>query len=298
MTAAATRPPRSSPLLKVRAGLALTGIGLLGLPLALASPPAAIAPACAATAPAAATWLADATPVQAARRSGDPAAIDAVVAALFAHTGADPHDAAAWHQLAEAALERILLRTRRRGLVIGQPTFATLPPEVAADVELGLGAVERARALGDDSGDLHRLEACLLGQRITGFVTALRWRPRIDEALAAAQARTPDDPQLHLVLGLRALLSPRGLGHDPARALAHFETAAGASADGEERAPLFAAMAAHLLQRREAALDWLERAIAANPGNPFARVVRRRLLGGEAEPFARDVSDDEEAAAP
>jgi tetratricopeptide (TPR) repeat protein len=230
-----------------------------------------------------------------ARRTCTPTALDAVVAALRAATSERGEDRHAWHLLAEACLERALVRSHHRGMSVGTPTWRELPTEVAADLDRGLAAAARARELGDDSADLFRIEAGLLGQRITGLGTALQWNGKIKDALQAASQRGADDPRLHVSLGLRKLLAPKLLGHDPNQALEHFEFAAKALAR-DERPAVFAAMASYLLKKRQQAIGWLEQATARNPANTFARVVLRRLQAGEAQPFERDVTAAEAAA--
>ena len=116
----------------------------------------------------------------------------------------------------------------------------------------------------------------------------------IRDRFEAASARCPEDPQLDVALGLRKLLSPRWLGHDPETALQHFVRAADRSKD--ERPAVFAGMACYLLEQKERALAWLERAAARNPANRFAAVVLQRLRRDEAAPFARDVTAEELAA--
>lgn len=234
--------------------------------------------------------------LRAARRACDPAALDPVVQALTAATAAPDASHEAFHRLAEAHLERALLRSHRRGLVVGTPTWTELPRELADDVDRGLAAVARARELGDRSGDLHRIEASLLSQRITGLTTAMQWNARIQAALKKAGELAGEDPQLHVALGLRKLLAPKFFGHDATKALEHFEFAAKALAE-DERPAVFAAMATWLQQKRQAAIGWLEQAVARNPHNEFARVVLQRLRAGEADPFGRDVTPAEAAAA-
>jgi hypothetical protein len=74
------------------------------------------------------------------------------------------------------------------------------------------------------------------------------------------------------------------LGHDPERALEHFELAARALAD-DERPAVFAAMASYLQRKRLQAVAWLEQAVARNPKNSFARVVLQRVRRDEGDPF-------------
>lgn len=227
--------------------------------------------------------------IERGRRSCKVAAMDAVVAELQERTRSTPNDAEAWHLLASAALSRLQTRAALRGIAVGKPLYEALPGEVAADIDLGIAAADKARALGDDSGDLYRLEAGLLGQRITGLGSALQWNTRIQAALAKAVELIPEHPQLHMALGLRKLLAPRFLGHDPAGALEHLQFAAKAMPD-DERPALFAAMALHLQQKREQAMEWLAQAVARNPDNPFPRAVLARLQRDEPDPFGRDLT--------
>jgi tetratricopeptide (TPR) repeat protein len=236
-----------------------------------------------------------ATELATARAACDPAALTPVFERLVAASQTTSATPATWHRLAATCLERCLLHSHRRGLAVGTPTWSTLPAAVASDVDQGLAAVEQARAHGETSADLHRLEAALLGQRITGVAAALRWNGRIEHALAKASELAPDDPRVQVALGLRKLLAPPLLGHDPVRALAHF-TAAAEQLPEDERPAVFAAFACHLQDLRSQALQWLEQAVQRNPRNSFAQVVLQRLRAGEAEPFGRDVTDAEVAA--
>ncbi len=269
--------------------LAATGYSMLGTGAA-----DAIAVPATAAAPVASTSAA-AIALRAARRQCSLPALDAVITDLRRHTAATADDAEAWHLLAEALLERVQQSTQLRGIAVATPMFTDLPRALAADLDAGLAAVARARALGDDDSDLYRIEASLMSQHITGLGTALQWNPRIEAALARSGERGRDNPQLHTLLGLRKLLAPRLLGNDPAQALTHFEFAARALAD-DERPAVFAAMASYLQQKRQQAVAWLEQAVARNPNNTFARIVLRRVRRDEPEPFGRDVTAEEIAA--
>lgn len=250
-------------------------------------------PADAATAPAPVDALAIA--LRDARRTCTVEALDGVVARVREAVGAAPGDAHLHHLLAEAHLERSLARSHDRGLAVGAPAFPELPQDLADDLADGLASAERAHELGDDGGDLFRIEAGLMSQRIVGLTTALRWNGEIHTALQKSAERAQDNPHLHVALGLRHLLTPKLLGHDPVKALEHFEFAAKVLAD-DERPAVFAAMASYLQQKRQQAIAWLEQAIARNPSNRFARVVLRRLRAGEDEPFARAITAAEAAA--
>lgn len=230
-----------------------------------------------------------------ARRTCDLAAFDAVLAGVRGACREHPDQRDPWHLLAEAHLERSLLRSHDRGIVVGAPVHAQLPKEVQDDLDAGLAAAKRARELGDDSSDLFRIEAGLLSQRITGLASALQWNGRIQDALRLAGERAADNPHLHVALGLRRLLAPKLLGHDPGKALEHFEFASRALPE-DERPAVFAAMASYLQHKRQQAIGWLEQAVARNPQNRFARVVLRRLRAGEDDPFGRDVTAAEAAA--
>lgn len=233
--------------------------------------------------------------VREARRSCDLAALDTALARVRETIAQHPAHPDHWHLLAEAHLERALLRSHDRGLAVGAPVHAQLPKELLDDLEAGLAAAHRARELGDDSSDLFRIEAGLMGQRITGLASALQWNGRIQDALRLAGERQQDNPHLHVALGLRKLLAPKLLGHDPDQALEHFEFAARSLAD-DERPAVFAAMASYLQKKRQQAISWLEQAVARNPHNRFARVVLARLRAGEDDPFGRDVTAAEAAA--
>src|SRR5262249_15547556 len=152
-------------------------------------------------------------------------------------------DAAALRLCAEGLLERVLLQNQLRGLVVGSPLRSDLPAAVVRDLDEADALLRRARELGDDSADNLRLEAVSLGNRIPGLGPALRWTGRIQQALAAAVAKEPTNPAIYVTIGVRELLAPRLLGHDPQQALEHLQFAADAMPD-DERPRVFAAMAA------------------------------------------------------
>ncbi len=285
---------RLIPLLSVAC---VIGIGATAYSRLRAAPVTAPAPTTTSTPPApapAATGIA--AELHAARRTCTVAAFAAIVQRLQAAVAAQPDDRESWHLLAQAMLERVQNAANLRGIAVGSPVYDDLPKPVADDLAAGLAAVARARELGDDSGDLYRIEAGLLGNQITGLASALQWNGKIQQALKAAGERGQDDPRLHVALGLQRLLAPRLLGNDPQAALEHFEFAAKALTD-DERPTVFAAMASYLQQKRLQAIAWLEQAVARNPNNVFARVVLERVRRDEDDPFGRDVTAAEAGSA-
>ncbi|MBK8099935.1 MAG: hypothetical protein IPK26_22765 [Planctomycetes bacterium] len=231
----------------------------------------------------------------AARRDGSLAAFDALVARRRQATAESAANGQAWCLLAEALLERVLQRNQLRGMAVGEPLHTTLPPALAQDLDDGLAAIAAARRAGVDSAESYRIEAGLLSNKITGLGAALQFNGQVQKALNTAFAKAPESAPLHVALGLRKLLAPRLLGHDPEKALEHLEFAAKNMPD-DERPGVFAAMAAFLTRRRQKAIEWLEQAVARNPGNVFARVVLQRIRRDEADPFGRDVTPAEAAA--
>ena len=205
-----------------------------------------------------------------------------------------PRDAAAWRELAAALLQAVRQRSSLLGVQAGRPLYDTLPHEVETDLDAAETALDRARELGDDTVDLHRLTAEIASQRITGLSTALKWNGRIEREIELAGERDPEDPLLQLVIGLRKLLAPPFFGQDVERALEHFRYVAQARPQ-DERPAIFAAMASHLRKQRLEAIAWLEQAVARNPDHVFARVVLGRLRRGENDPFGRDVTPAEAA---
>ncbi|MFK7740833.1 MAG: tetratricopeptide repeat protein [Planctomycetota bacterium] len=234
--------------------------------------------------------------LEAARRKCRVEAFDELLDTLRTSTQAEGCGADTWSLLAETLLERIQQRTHLLGVAVGEPIFDELPKELDQDVEQGLTAIARARELGEDSATLFRVEAGLMSQRITGLGSALKWNGKIAAALKMANERQGDDPLLHTALGLRKLLAPRMFGHDPDKALEHFEYAAEAM-PADERPAVFAAMASYLQKKRQKAVAWLEKAVTRNPENRFARAVLKRLRRGEDKPFGRDVTAAELQAA-
>jgi len=233
--------------------------------------------------------------LKAARRQCSMKALDAVIHNAGECSDAAPDDDGVWRVLAEAHLERAQQRIHLRGLNVGQPFFTQLPADFEGDLDTGLAAVAQAQLHGDDSSSIFTTKALLMSHRITSVMTALRYNGAIDRALTAAERRDGDAVELQIALGLRKLLSPELFGHDAAGALAHFQRAA---TDGDdERASIYASMVCNLQGQRELALEWLERAASINPANVFAKVMLARLRDNEGDPFSRDISDAEAAAA-
>lgn len=228
-----------------------------------------------------------------ARKTCSVEALDVYIETFQKEAAATPSKEL-WHNLAEAHLERALQRTHLRGMAVGEPTFKELPADFASDLKSGLAAVKKSRELGDETGELFRIEAGLMSQHIIGLGSALTWNGKITGALATAGESIANDPQLHTALGLRKLFAPKFFGNDPAGALEHFEFADKAADD--ERPAVFAAMANYLQKKRQRAITWLERAVEKNPDNKFAQVALKRLRRGEDKPFARDVTEAELAA--
>lgn len=229
----------------------------------------------------------------AARRTCDPATLDAFVAAQRERLEEQAESPTAHRLLAEALLERVLLRGMHKGMVVGQPVFDRLPAASEEDIAEGLVLLERARELGDESSENYRLEAALLGNRITGWASALSLNGRVQAALGKALELDPRNAAVHVALGCRKLLAPALLGHDPEQALEHLRYAADAMPD-DERPRIFAAMASWLAGRERDARDWARQAVEINPNNSFARALTRRLETGEEDPFGRDVPVDGE----
>lgn len=233
--------------------------------------------------------------LMAARRTGTVEALDELIRRRQAVTQQDPGRGEAWCQLAEAHLERALQRNQLLGMTVGKPMHTTLPVALAQDLDAGLAAIAAARRSGIDTAESYRIEAGLLCNKITGFTAALQLNGQVQKALTTAFGKAPDSAPLHVALGLRKLLAPKLLGHDPEKALEHFEFAATAMPE-DERPGVFAAMAAFLTRRRQKAIEWLELAVTRNPANTFARVVLQRLRRDEPDPFGRDVTPAEASA--
>jgi len=233
--------------------------------------------------------------LDAARATCSLQALDEVIARLQTLAGAADASPSEWTLLGEAFLERAQQRTLLRGMTVGQPLFSELPPLLAKDLDAGAAAVAEARRRGDDSAASYRVEAALLSQRITGMLSALRYRGDIERALTAAAERDPEDPKLLVARGLQKLLAPRLLGHDPQAARETFERAH--RNGGDERAAVFAAMACWLLEQPDEAKQWLEVAVDQNPANVYAQVVLARVRAASPDPFGRDDSEAEASAA-
>ncbi|MDA0931979.1 MAG: hypothetical protein O3C51_00850 [Planctomycetota bacterium] len=220
-----------------------------------------------------------------ARREGI-ASLDLLIAGLVTRASdASPEDL---HALAEAHLERSLLRDIRKGMAVGRPTHAELPEELADDVDAGVRAAEQAIAAGDDSAEIHRILSALLSRRVTGIAAALKLRGRIEAELQLAEERDPAHPKVLIARGCGQLFAPNRLfGHDPAAAEAKFLRAA-EGLPTDERPWMFASMCAWLLGDAERALSHIDAAVARNPAHPYIVEVARRLREGTDDPFGPD----------
>ena len=223
------------------------------------------------------------------RLTGRTEALDEHLARLEATAGAGTAQPALLRRIAETRLERVLQRTQRKGLRVGEAVWTELPGPVQTDVVAGLAALRAARERGDEHSENFRIEAGLLAQQIQGLASALRLNGKVDAALRRSIELDPANARAQLALGCRALFAPRFLGHDPRRALEHFSSAVHAL-QRDERPLVFAAFAHHLLGDGGAASACLEQAVARNPYNAYAREVLRRLRAGEAQAFERDLS--------
>lgn len=203
-------------------------------------------------------------------------------------SGRNPQRAGAWRLLAEALLERARTHAQNKGLAVGKPVFSDIPEAMAADLAEGLGAIERARALAAEDSELLRIEAELLTAQITGIGSAILLDGRISELIRKAMVLDPGNPRLQVAMGCRMLFAPPFLGHDPAAAKSYL-LAAAASLSIDERPLLLAAMACHLLDQDDRALELLASAAQRNPHNRFVAAVVKRMEAGEQEPFARDL---------
>jgi hypothetical protein len=282
--------PQSRPLRLAFAGLAVAGAALLFNPPGTSGPASVQASSTGVVPPLATT----AAPVdelvariERARRQG-MAALDALVAELETTAAEDGTDPSPRHALAEALLERSLLRDIRKGMAVGKPTHAELPEALAADVAAGIGAAEQAIEAGDDTAEIHRILSALLSRQVTGIGSALRLRGRIDAELKLAEEREPEHPKVLIARGCGQLFAPNRLfGHDPEAAEAKFMAAA-ESLPSDERPLMFASMCAWLLGDRDRALTHIEAAAARNPSHPYVDAVAQRLRDGVTDPFGPD----------
>lgn len=228
------------------------------------------------------------------RRQCDPAPFDAFLAEQRQLVASEQGDARAQSLmvLATACVERIALANSNRGLRVGEPMYDAVPDDIAGWVEEGTAALAQARELGLDTSESYRLESALLSSQIVGIGSAFNLSGKVAAALDRAEELDSRNPHIQVARGLRALLAPRILGHDPERALRHFEKAIeGLPLD--ERPRVFAAMAAWLLEDEARAMSLVEEAVSMTPANLYARAVRQRMADGDAQPFAADVSEEE-----
>lgn len=223
-----------------------------------------------------------------ARIAAEPSELDRFLDRQRALVAAAPTDAVQWRVLAETLLERISRAANHCGMKVGQPMFDALPDHVKSDVDEGLAAVLEARRLGDEDPDNARIESALLATQIVHWTSALRLDGQVRRALDAAFARDKNHARAHVALGLRKLLAPRMLGHDPEQALVHLSAAAEVLTL-DERPCVMAAMACHLLERHEECVRWLSLAVSRNPNNRYAVEVLRRVRAGEDDAFGRPV---------
>jgi tetratricopeptide (TPR) repeat protein len=237
----------------------------------------------------AATILPISEEIARARLTGSLEALDRFIERQAERCRTQGGDAATWRGLAEAHLERCLLRDQHKGMAVGKPTHATLPESNRTDIDLGLRAIEKALELGDLDPDAPRIQSSLLSLKATGWGEVLALRPKIQAALRKAEGIDPSHPRVVIARACEKLFAPNRLfGHDPGAAERMFLRAA-ERLELDERPYVLAAMAAWLQKKTEQAINLLERALDRNPNNRYAREVLRRLRVAEAEPFARDV---------
>ncbi|MCC6784780.1 MAG: hypothetical protein IT457_18180 [Planctomycetes bacterium] len=225
------------------------------------------------------------------RLEGSLAALDRFVDEQRARCAQLADRAEEWRVLAEAYLERCLLRDTNKGMAVGRTTHTTLPDSHRVDLEAGLLAIDKAIALGDHDPDAHRIQSSILSLGATGWSEILRVRPRVEAALRAAEAIDAGHPRIVFARACEKLFAPnRFLGHDPAAAERMFlKTADALTLD--ERPLLLAAMCAWLQERRDDCIAMLERALSRNANNRYVREVLRRIRASEDDPFGRDVVD-------
>jgi len=235
-----------------------------------------------------------------ARRTYDFAAMDAFlreqqerVARLRADDSPEVEDGLL--VLGEACLERALAASHDKGMRVGEPIYTELPQTVRQWLARAESALDELREMGVETSETFRMRSAILSNRITGLASAWNLNGKVTEALDRAEELDEQNPRVQVARGVRRLLAPRMLGHDPEQALAHLRKAMEALTD-DERPRVFAAMAEWLQGRRESAREWLEEAVRINPDNLFAQVALRRIGRGEEHPFAADVSAEEKAA--
>lgn len=219
-----------------------------------------------------------------ARQRLERGALDEFVAEQESRVRREPEVGEHWRVLAEACLERALLADLGLGLSIGKPNRSELPPEVEADVERGMQAIERALEIEAGSSEAHRVECALLSRQIVGIGSLLRLNGRIDAALARARELDPSNARVLVAIGCRKLFAPRKLGHDPEGSLRYLEAGAAAMVH-DERPLMYAAFAEWVVGRRERARKRMEEAVRRTPANPWAREVLGRLVKGEEDAF-------------
>ncbi len=222
------------------------------------------------------------------RLGADMQRMDAFVAEQRARAESAGDDPEAWRLLAEAHLERCLLRDQRKGMAVATATHEELPAANKDDIEAGLAAAQKALELGDPTGDAWRIRSSLLSISCCSLGDFLRLRSPAQEAMDEAAEIDPDNPRVVMARATEKLFAPRFFGNDPEGALPLLERAVEALPQ-DERPLLFTAFAHWLLERPEQALQAAEAAQQINPRNVYVAAVVERLRGGEEKPFARDV---------
>lgn len=230
--------------------------------------------------------------VEAARRGGVPGLTTFIVEQRrrVEEADTDQQRAQALEILAFALSERCSARNAGRGIQVGKPLYDEVPEPTEADVVEGLAAIERARELGLETSEGHRIEGLLLSCRVINLVSAMRWNSQIQKTTARAFEIWPDNPRAHIAQAVREVLTPSFLGQDPESALERLRPAAKAL-PGDERPLVFAAFAAHLLDRRDEAIELLEQACERRPDVRYPPAVLKRLREGVEKPFAIDVEE-------
>jgi tetratricopeptide (TPR) repeat protein len=145
------------------------------------------------------------------------------------------HDTADLDRVAKRIDEGFPSATAEAAYVRGRLTFAqsefarATSDETHANklLEQAIDQAEAAVSRKPEWAQAHALLADLLGRKIgvTGFFAGMRYRKRIDEALARAEKLDPNSADVHLAVGRQRLHAPGLFGGDIDKAIAAFRRA-------------------------------------------------------------------------
>ena len=200
--------------------------------------------------------------VEAARRTHDESQLQSVKVQLEQRIARDPHDAAAYFDLAnvQSCLADVYeMRKDKKA--------------AGAAVDKAIEAVQRSIQLQDKSANAHSLLADLYGRKISlgnGMFAGPKFGPKVKEENAKAMALDDKNPHVWASLGRQYLMAPKMFGGDVSKAIESFRKSLDLDSSQDETW-VWLAKAFHKQGDKAKARDAMEHALSLNPGSPWVK---------------------------